>query len=263
MMAFGGALGHGAMVIARAVVRANEDPEKLGRVRVEYPAFHGESASTPSEWARLCVPYASENHGAWFLPEIGDEVLVAFENGNLDHPIVLGALYSGAKKPPTSGRPSDGKPTVRFLKTKSGHLLCFDDTDGDGKVELKDRDGRTLELDSAKKAVKLADADGNEIVMKPDAITVKHKSGHTIAMKSGEVSLKHQSGDEVKLKGGEVVIQSAGKVSLGEGAAQSLVLGDAFMSLFNAHVHIAGPSPTSPPVAPMLPTMLSRKVKTI
>lgn len=263
MMAYGSAYGTPGLTFARAIVRANEDPDKRGRVRVEYPSLHGDSANTPSEWARLCLPYASAGHGAWFVPEVGDEVLVVFENGNLDSPIVMGSLYSGANKPPTAGRPGDGKPVVRFVKTKSGHTLCFDDSDGDGKVTLADRDGRKLDIDTSKKEVRLADADGNEVCLKPDEVTVKHKSGHVLAMKSSEVSVKHQSGDEVKLKGGEVLIQSAGKISLGEGAAQALVLGDAFMNLFNAHTHIAGPSMTTPPVTPMTPGMLSKKVKTV
>ena len=86
MMAFGGALGHAGLALARAVVRANEDPDKLGRIRVEYPAFHGDSASTPSEWARLCVPYASDGHGSWFLPEVGDEVLDAVDRIAMSSP---------------------------------------------------------------------------------------------------------------------------------------------------------------------------------
>ncbi len=245
-MAFDGGMTRFAPGLARAIVRANEDPDKLGRVKVEYPAFHGDSANTPSEWARLCLPYASGEHGSWFLPDVGDEVLVVFENGNLDHPIVLGSMYSGAKKPPKSGRPADGKSTVKFLKTKSGHLLCFDDGEGEGKVTLQDRDGRKFELDTSKREVRIADADGNVVLLK-----------------SEEISIKHKSGDEVKLKGGEVVIQSAGKITLGEGAAQSLVLGEAMTNIFNAHTHVVGPSMSTPPVTPMTNAVLSKKVKTI
>lgn len=245
MMGFDGGATRFAPGLTRAIVRANEDPDKLGRVKVEYPAFHGASGSTPSEWARICQPYASSGHGGWFLPEVGDEVLVVFENGNLDSPIVLGTMYSGNKKPPQSGRPGDGKSEVRFLKTKSGHLLCFDDS-GEGKVLLQDKDGRKFEIDSSKQSLTIADTSGNEVKIEPSSISVKHKSG-----------------DEVKLKGGEVVIQSAGKITLGEGASQSLVLGETFMSLFNGHTHVVGPSMSTPPVTPMMPTMLSKKVKTV
>jgi uncharacterized protein involved in type VI secretion and phage assembly len=246
MMGFDGGSAAFAPGLTRAVVRANEDPEKLGRVRVEYPAFHGDSASTPSEWARVCLPYASNGHGYWLVPDVGDEVLVVFENGNLDHPIVLGTLYSGAKKPPTAGRPGDGTAEVRFLKTKSGHLLCFDDAAGEGRVTLQDRDGRKLEIDSSKRSVTVTDGAGHVLSLEPDTVTLKHKSG-----------------DSVTLRGSEVVIQSAGKVSLGEGAAQALVLGDAFLNLFNAHTHVVGPSMSTPPVTPMTPSMLSQKVKTV
>jgi uncharacterized protein involved in type VI secretion and phage assembly len=242
---FDGGMTHLAPGLARAIVRANEDPDKLGRIKVEYPAFHGESAKTPSEWARLCVPYASSGHGGWFLPEVGDEVLVVFENGNLDHPIVLGALYGAARKPPTSGRPGDGKSEVRFLKTKSGHLLCFDDG-SEGKVTLQDKDGRKFEIDSSKQEMTIADTGGNVVKIEPAKISIQHKSG-----------------DKVELKGGEVVVHATGKISLGEGAAHPVVFGDALMQLFNTHTHVAPLGPTSPPIVPMTPSQYSAKVKTV
>ncbi len=199
--------------MARAIVRANNDPEKRGRLKVEYPWFSGESAQLPSEWARICLPYASANSGTWLIPEIGDEVVVMFENGNLDSPIILGALYSGKNSPPASGKAgdfnSDNKNNLKFIRTRSGHQICFDDS-GQGGISIQD-------------------AFGNSIV----------------------------------LKNGEVVIQSASKISIGEGASHALVLGDLFQQLFNTHTHPIPTGSSGPPSAPMQPTMLSQKVKTV
>lgn len=255
--------------LARAIVRANDDPDSLGRVRVEYPAFHGESGQTPSEWARLCLPYASAEHGFWSLPEVGDEVLVVFENGNLDQPIILGSLYSKKNKPPGAGRPgdknADKKNTVTFVKTRTGHVLCFDDTDGKGMVVVKDRDGRKVELDGEKKTLTVSDGAGHQLVLDGQGkkVTLSDAGGNQVLLEDSAVTIKQKSGDTIKLKGGEVVIESSAKISLGEGAAHALIHGDTFMQLFNAHTHMVGPAGSTPPLSPMTPAMMSMKVKTV
>lgn len=250
MIALFSELDRQAPSVARAVVRANDDPDQRGRIRVEYPWFFAESAQTPSEWARICFPYASSGSGAWMLPEIGDEVLVLFENGDLEHPIVLGTLYSEKNKPPKSGRTGDlndnNKNDLKFIRTRAGHLLCFDDSDGDGGIVLKDKDNRRFEIKSKGKKIEIADAAENRITIEESTITVRHKSG-----------------DEIKLKGGEVVIQSSGKISLGEGASHPLIFGDLFQQIFNAHTHPIPTGSSGPPATPMTPAMLSQKTKTV
>lgn len=239
-----------APILARAIVRENNDPDKLGRVKVEYPWFHGDSAQLPSEWARICFPYASANQGAWILPEIGDEVLVLFENGNMDHPIVTGALYSKKNPPPQSGRAGDyngdNKNNLKFIRTKAGHTLCFDDSADNEGIVLRDGDNRRFEIKSKEKRLEIADAAQNRITIEESSITIHHKSG-----------------DEIELKGGTITIKSSGKIELGEGAANSLVFGETFMTFFNSHAHMVPPGVLSgPPSPPMTPDMLSQKVKT-
>ena len=118
-------------VLARATIAANDDPKNAGRVRLRYPWLSEDSAGTASEWARVCFPGASRAGGFWLLPEVGDEVIVYFENGDLNSPIVIGSLYNAQSQAPKSGLAgdgnSDGKNSVRSFRSKSGHLLTFND----------------------------------------------------------------------------------------------------------------------------------------
>lgn len=245
MMPFSSRMNESLPTIARAIVRAVDDPEKHGRIRVEYPWYNGTSSQLPSEWARVCLPYASNGSGMWMIPEVGDEVVVFFEHGDLEFPIVLGSLYSSRQLPPKSERSADGTKDIRFLKTRSGHVLCFDDSE-EGGILVKDRDGRKLEIDSKGKKVVLSDAKANRISIEEKGITVETAGGAKLKMQEDKIS-----------------IDAGGTIELGEGAAMSVVLGQSFQTLFNSHVHGTAWGPSSPPMAPMTPDMISRKVKVL
>ena len=81
------------------IVTNNQDPENLHRVKVQFPWLDG---STESHWARVATPMAGKNRGLYFLPEVDDEVLVAFEHGSIDFPCVIGSLWNGKDTPPES-----------------------------------------------------------------------------------------------------------------------------------------------------------------
>src|SRR5262249_55069754 len=98
------------------VVTNNQDPDKLGRVKVKFPWL---SADHESGWARIACPMAGNGRGFFFLPEVDDEVLIAFEHGRVEFPYVVGSLYNGKDKPP--GDNGDGKNNLRSLKSRSGH----------------------------------------------------------------------------------------------------------------------------------------------
>jgi uncharacterized protein involved in type VI secretion and phage assembly len=90
--------------VAVAVVTQNRDPDGLARVKVHFPWYE---YPNESYWARLAVPMAGQGQGTYFLPEIGQEVLVAFDRGDVRFPYVVGALWNGKEGPPTTN--SDGK----------------------------------------------------------------------------------------------------------------------------------------------------------
>lgn len=129
-----------------------EDPDGLGRIRVEYPWL---SESNISNWARVAAQLAGPELGAFFQPEVGDEALVAFEMGDVHRPYILGYLWNGDNAPPSDDA------NLRMIQTVSGHKLIFDDTSGSETVTIED-------------------ANGNKIVMDADGITIESASDVTI-----------------------------------------------------------------------------------
>src|ERR1035441_2936644 len=122
-------------IVIGTVVDLN-DPEKLGRVKLKLPQYNDEQ----STWARIASPMAGGNRGFFFRPEVQDEVLVGFENGEVRRPYVLGALWSKVDTPPPRDS-DDTKNNWRFIVSRSGHILKFDDTSGAEKIEIIDKSG--------------------------------------------------------------------------------------------------------------------------
>lgn len=122
--------------VVMGLVTNNQDPEKMGRVRVKFPWL---SDDHESWWARIAAPMAGGGRGIYFLPEVNDEVLIGFEHGDVRFPYVLGALWNGQDAPPTTN--DDGKNNIRVVHSRSGHLIRLDDTDGDEKIEIIDKTG--------------------------------------------------------------------------------------------------------------------------
>ncbi|MFZ0746413.1 MAG: phage baseplate assembly protein V [Terracidiphilus sp.] len=118
------------------IVIDNQDPNNMARVRVSFPWL---SDDNQSWWARIAVPMAGSGRGTYFLPEVNDEVLVAFEHGDVRSPYIVGALWNGKDAPPTNN--SDGQNNLRLIHSRSGHLIRLDDTDGDEKIEVIDKTG--------------------------------------------------------------------------------------------------------------------------
>lgn len=114
------------------VVTNNQDSEGLGRVKVKFPWLSDEDES---QWARIAVLMAGKERGTFFLPEVDDEVLVAFEHGDVRFPFVIGALWNGVDKPPADN--GDGKNNLRIIKSRSGHTIKLNDEDGKETIEIK------------------------------------------------------------------------------------------------------------------------------
>jgi uncharacterized protein involved in type VI secretion and phage assembly len=115
-------------------VTNNADPASLGRVRVTFPWL---SAEDESWWARIATPMAGKQRGVQFIPEVDDEVLVAFEHGDPRFPYVLGSLWNSSEPPPLGS--ADGKNDKRTIVSRSGHTIVLDDTPGDEKIEIVDK----------------------------------------------------------------------------------------------------------------------------
>jgi uncharacterized protein involved in type VI secretion and phage assembly len=134
------------------IVTDNQDPDGQGRVKVKYPWLSPDHAS---HWARVVAPGAGADRGVEFIPEINDEVLVGFEQGDVHHPYVLGGLWNGQDAPPakSSDAVSGGKVQKRVIKSRAGHVITVDDTDGAGGITIQDAKGNKIVLDAGSNAL--------------------------------------------------------------------------------------------------------------
>jgi uncharacterized protein involved in type VI secretion and phage assembly len=130
---------NGIFGVVIGIVTNNQDPDGLGRVKVKLPRISGDDESN---WARVVTWMAGKERGAFFLPEVDDEVLVAFEHGEISMPYVIGSLWNGVDKPPETN--NDGKNDLRLFKSRSGHLIRFNDQDGAEKIEIIDKSGNNF-----------------------------------------------------------------------------------------------------------------------
>jgi uncharacterized protein involved in type VI secretion and phage assembly len=181
------------------IVTSNQDPDGLGRVKVQFP-WRGDS--TESSWARLATPMAGSGRGMVFYPEVNDEVLVAFEQGDINRPYVLGALWNGVDKPPEPN--SNGKNDIRMIRSRSGHVLLLDDTPGKEKVQVKTKAGHTLTLDDAAGAEKIEIMDktgSNSITIDSAKNEIALAATQKITLKAMMVELEGTSSLSVKSNG--------------------------------------------------------------
>lgn len=174
------------------IVSNNQDPDGLARVKVTFPWL---SESEESHWARIVSFMAGEKRGAYFLPEVGDEVLLAFEHGDINRPYVIGALWNGVDKSPASN--DDGNNNVRLIQSRSGHIIRLDDTDGSEKIEIIDKKGSNSVIwDTASDKITITaakdieiKADQGKIAMQATEIKV-NSSGNATIEASGNMTIK-------------------------------------------------------------------------
>jgi len=191
--------------VVTAVVTNNRDDQNMGRVKLKYPWLAGD---VESGWARVLGVGAGDERGLYWLPEVNDEVLVAFEHGDVNRPLVIGSLWNGVDKPPTavSEAVKNGKVRARTLKTRRGHALTFVDDDGvqvcletagghilllddeNSLVELKTQGGITLKLNDQDASVTL-NCQGNLKIEAQQAVTIQAGSNLDISA-NGNVAIK-------------------------------------------------------------------------
>lgn len=238
--------------VAEALVTDVDDPEKEGRVKVTFPWF---DAQMTSDWCRVATLYAGNGYGSFFVPEVGDEVIVAFIHGDMRLPIVLGGVHNGKDKPSTH---RDSDRDQKLIRTKGGHEILLDDTSTAKAVKITTNGGHAAVLDDQGHSVSLTSSGGHKVVLDDQGKSVSVES-------AGGQSVKIDASGAVTVTGTMITLDATGLVRLGgAGAAQSLVLGETLLALFNSHVHTTAlPGlPTSPPVPPLTPAVLSTKVKT-
>jgi uncharacterized protein involved in type VI secretion and phage assembly len=176
--------------VAVALVTQNQDDEGLGRVKVRYPWHH---EPRESYWARLATPMAGKDRGLVMIPEVGDEVLVAFEREDLRFPYVLGALWNGQDKPPYAN--DDGNDDKRIFKSRKGHTLSFDDG-SQGVVELAHENGGRIRLTDD--GIQVEDNQGNKLTIDNRTGAIQLTGSGALEIKAATVSIEATGTLELK-----------------------------------------------------------------
>ncbi|MCG8416739.1 MAG: phage baseplate assembly protein V [Proteobacteria bacterium] len=249
----------------RGFVADNRDPEQRGRLKLIVPSV---LADQVTDWALPCMPFGGlGQQGLFAIPDRNAQVWVEFEEGDIDRAIWTGTFWqSSADIPEGAARE---QPTTRVLQTASGHILQFDDEQGnerihlrhpanadvtiepDGSITLTDASGNTLRIDATAKQVSLEHENGSRLTMSENGTSVEESSGNRIDMDGSGISVE---GHRVVVKGGQV--------SLGEQGGEPLIKGQSFLAMFMSHTHTGVSGPTSPPLPQDALTSLSAKVTT-
>ncbi len=151
-----------------AIVKENADPEGLGRVKVQFHWQKQESEMTP--WIRIVTPHAGGDKGFHFIPEVGEEVLIGFEEGNAEHPYVMGSLYNGTGKAEEFKTDAND---VKVIRTRSGHTIELNDTEGEEKINIYDNEGSIITFDTQAKSLHITATENIEMQAKNIKITAE------------------------------------------------------------------------------------------
>jgi uncharacterized protein involved in type VI secretion and phage assembly len=169
------------------VVTSLKDPENHGRVQVKFPWIMDVKKGIPigSNWARIAAPSAGKERGFYFLPEVEDEVLVAFEHGDPNSPFIVGALWNGKDAPPETNAAAhvNGKTIHRILASRLGHRFVFDDSDDKKSILIEDTTKtQSIFIDSTKKSITIKAA-GDMLIDVTGNIDIKSGANITIEAK--------------------------------------------------------------------------------
>ncbi len=187
------------------IVTNNRDPDGMGRIRVKFPWLNDEDES---HWARVCSLMAGKERGAYFLPEVNDEVLIAFEHGDRRFPYILGSLWNGKDSPPVMN--DDGNNDIRLIKSRSGHVIRLNDKDGQETVEIIDKNGNSIKYDTTE-----------------NSLTIATKKDITLSAPQGKITLDARS----------IEIKSSTQTTLQAGSTMD-VKANATMNIKGAMVNI-------------------------
>jgi uncharacterized protein involved in type VI secretion and phage assembly len=147
------------------------DPDQQGRVKVRLPWSPDAGGNNYEAWARLATMMGGNNRGTFFIPDVDDEVLVAFEGGNPRRPYVVGALWNGQDAPPEQ-MDGAGKNDLKTILSRQGVRITLDDTDGAVKLRLETPGGQSIVLSDADNSIEADDSNGNSIRMDAGGITI-------------------------------------------------------------------------------------------
>jgi uncharacterized protein involved in type VI secretion and phage assembly len=165
--------------VMAALVVDIKDPDNQGRVKVTLPWSVDPNGARYEAWARLATMLAGNNRGSWFIPDVDDEVLVAFEHGDVRRPYVLGGLWNGRDKGPES-MDGSGNNYKKVLRSRNGVKVTLDDTDGQEQLILETPGGQKVTLKDGPGSIEVADSNGNSVKLEAAGITVNASAKVTV-----------------------------------------------------------------------------------
>ena len=201
------------------IVTDNKDPSKLGRVKVKIPVL---SMNDTTWWAPLVMIGASKNRGWFFIPEVDDEVLILFEHGDADRPVVVGSLWNGKDKPPDKN--PGGNPR-RVIKSRAGSKVTFDDDqmkvtleDGGGKAKITfDSNANKITIEAMTGDVCFQSPQGDMVIV---AKSAELKAGQNLEIHAGS-SMAWGTNASATIKSSSSVTISGSKANMNCGNASA------------------------------------------
>ncbi|MBN9386635.1 MAG: VgrG-related protein [Chloroflexi bacterium] len=173
-----------------------DDQKNKGQVKVKYPTL---GDNIESDWIPLSQPMSGNATGIFFMPEVNDEVLVAFENGDISRPYIVGSIWNGTDAAPLAASVyvgGDGKVKQRVIKTTSGHIMTFNDSSDAPGISIVDK--------TAKNKITI-DSTANKISIESDGdMLLKAKTKMTIEAADLDITVTNK----ITQKGGQVEAQS-------------------------------------------------------
>lgn len=174
------------------IVADVRDPDGQGRVKITLPWSERGSARYET-WARLAMPMAGHRRGLWLVPDVGDEVVVAFQGGDPRSPVVIGSLWNGQDAPPES-MDGAGRNDRKVLCSRNGVKITLDDQDGVERFQVETPGGQKLVLKDGPGQVTIEDESGNSIKLTPGGVKIAASArvevaASTVKVSAGMVSL--------------------------------------------------------------------------
>lgn len=198
------------------IVTNNVDPKKWGRIKVKFPTL---TEDHESHWARVVGVGAANDRGFDCLPEVNDEVLVAFEHGDIHRPYVLGGVWNGKDAPPENVDDSvqDGKVRLRTVKTRTGHILQFVEEDkGSSKagVYITTSGGHKVRINDSDRKVEIETNGGHTLTMDDNGMgSISMSSTGSISL-DARTSIDIRANTSISINGNTISIRAPGPITV-------------------------------------------------
>ena len=231
--------------VSIATVTSLNDPDNLGRIKCKLVNMPDEAAGDLG-WAFTASPLAGEQRGVFFLPNVGDMVLVAFEDGDVSRPFVIGSIWGGSQTPPV--KISDGKNESYIIKTPRKNTITLSDTENKESITVETPKGQSIAFNDEKSTITLNDKDGNNSIIIDTAngnISIKcqnkltlsagNQASITLDGTSGNINIS--GGQKISLGGVQIDIEAQGTATL-KASAQLSAESDGVMTIKGGMVKI-------------------------